>query len=112
MSLGVPVHMLAADASSSQPWWLVVAGIAGTIIVAFVAARGPVWLEKVKERRAARPAPTPSEKVTAAEDVLREWLEATRRDLKAALKENERLEAKNDKLEREMWRRGWDGPTG
>lgn len=100
---------LAADASPSQPWWLVIAGIAGTLFVAYVAARGPVWLEKVKTRH--DKTSTPAQQVAGAEEVLREWLQSTRHDLANAIRENERLERRVDQLEAELYRRGWDGRT-
>jgi hypothetical protein len=102
--------MLAADASPSQPWWLVIAGIAGTIAVAYIAAKSPVWVERIKTRREP-PAPTPAQKVASAEDVLRAWLKATIRERDKALKEVERLERRIQSLERELIRMGWDGRT-
>ena len=101
---------VAADAASGQPWWLVAAGIVGTVLVAYVAARGPVWVEKIKARRNSLTlAPTPAEKVASAEDVLRDWLKATIRERDKALKEVDRLERRISALERELLRLGWDG---
>jgi hypothetical protein len=99
---------LAAD-GGVQPTWLVLAGIAGTILVAFLAARGPVWVEKVKARHSKQT--TPAQKVAGAEEVLREWLKVTRHDLSKALKENDRLAHRIDQLEAELYRLGWDGRT-
>lgn len=99
---------LAADSTPSQPWWLIVAGIAGTILVAYMAARGPVWLEKVRARHQTR---TPAEKVAGAEEVLREWLQQALKERDRALKEVERLNKRIDGLEKELYRLGWDGRT-
>ena len=102
--------MLAADASASQPWWLAVAGILGTVIVAYVAARGPLWLEKFKARHGKQQG-TAEQKVASAEDVLREWLHTALKERDKALKEVERLSKRIDQLERELYQRGWDGRT-
>lgn len=102
--------VLAADTATSQPWWLVIAGITGTVLVAYVAARGPVWVEKIKARHAPTAVPLKNQsKNTTAEDVLREWLKATIRERDRALKEVERLERRIDVLEKELYRLGWDG---
>jgi hypothetical protein len=102
--------MLAAAAdSSTQPWWLVIAGIVGTTLVAYLAARGPVWVEKIKVKRShTRPE---SRQTGSAEAVLREWLKATIRERDRALKEVDRLEKRIDELEKELYRLGWDGRT-
>lgn len=99
--------ILAAD-SSVQPPWLVIAGIVGTVIVAYVAARGPVWVERHKAKRDIN---TPAQKITGAEEVLREWLEATIRERDKALKDVERLGKRIERLEKELIRLGWDGRT-
>jgi hypothetical protein len=97
---------LAADSTPTQPWWLIAAGIVGTILVAYIAARGPVWLEKVRARHQTH---TPAQKVAGAEEVLREWLHQALKERDRALKEVERLNKRIDNLEQELWRRGWDG---
>jgi len=103
--------ILAADAAPQQPWWLVAAGIVGTVVVAYVAARGPVWVEKVKARHHQSVKQTPAQKIASAEDVLRDWLKATIRERDKALKEVDRLEKRITTLERELHRLGWDGRT-
>lgn len=100
--------ILAADTTPSQPWWLVFAGIVGTVTVAYLAARGPVWLEKFKNRNSQ---PSAAQKVSDAEDVLREWLREARRERDQALKKVENLNRRIDVLERELYSRGWDGRT-
>lgn len=100
--------ILAADTTPSQPWWLVIAGIVGTVAVAYLAAKGPVWLEKYKNRNNQ---PTPAQKVSDAEAVLREWLREARRERDQALKKVDQLNHRIDVLERELYSRGWDGRT-
>jgi len=99
-----------ATDTAGQPWWLAVAGIAGTVLVALIAARGPVWVEKIKARRHTALS-TPTKNVSGAEDVLRAWLKATIRERDKALKEVDRLERRIDELEKELYRLGWDGRT-
>lgn len=97
---------LAADTAPSQPWWLITAGILGTVLVAYIAARGPVWLEKVRTRHHTT---TPAEKVAGAEEVLREWLQQALKERDKAIKEVDRLNRRIDGLEKELYRLGWDG---
>ncbi|WP_410676643.1 hypothetical protein [Amycolatopsis sp. cmx-4-68] len=104
---------LAADAPPpGSPWWVYVAGFLVTVLVAYVAARSPVWVEKAKGRlgggKPADPAPA-LEKATAGEAILREWRNATQADLDEAEQEIARLRKRMGKLEAELYRRGWDG---
>lgn len=106
---------LAADAPTpppGSPWWVYVAGFLVTVLVAYVAARGPVWVEKAKGRigggKPADPAPA-VEKASAGEAILREWRAATQADLDEAEQEIARLRKRMGKLEAELYRRGWDG---
>lgn len=95
---------LAADAvPPGSPWWLFAAGLLVTVLVAFIAARGPVWVEKAKRQIGKAPDPPQAvEKASAGEEILREWRDATQAELDQA-------EARVDKLEAELYRRGWDG---
>jgi hypothetical protein len=94
-----------------------VAGFLVTVLVAYVAARSPVWVEKAKARLGKQPAaPAPAveaaagaEKGTAGEAILREWRDATQADLDEAEQELSRLRKRMGKLEAELYRRGWDG---
>lgn len=110
---------VAADAVSSGNPWLIIAGIAATILVAIIAARGPVWLEKTKARFG-KYKETPKQISSVGEAILREWLQATRSERDKALKDVARLQRKSiedtvkyqkriDVLETELYRRGWDG---
>lgn len=105
---------LAADAPTpppGSPWWVYAAGFLVTVLIAYVAARGPVWVEKAKGRIANKPAdPAPAvEKASAGEAILREWRDATQADLDEAEQELVRLRKRMGKLEAELYRRGWDG---
>lgn len=104
---------LAADAPPpGSPWWVYVAGFLVTVLVAYVAARSPVWVEKAKSRLGGgKPADPPPalEKATAGEAILREWRDATQAELNEAEQEITRLRKRMGKLEAELYRRGWDG---
>ncbi|MFD8496349.1 hypothetical protein [Amycolatopsis sp. NPDC059657] len=78
------------------------------MLVAIIAARGPVWLEKAKARFG-KPKDTPEKLAATGEAILREWLKETKREKEKALKDVARLSARVDALERELYRRGWDG---
>lgn len=98
--------VLAADASPSPSWLGVVTAVTA-VAVAFLAAFGPVWLEKFKNRNN----PVSQHKVSDAEAVLREWLQQAIKERDRALKDVDKLNKRIDQLERELWRRGWDGRT-
>jgi flagellar motility protein MotE (MotC chaperone) len=109
---------LAADAPPpGSPWWVYVAGFLVTVLVAYVAARSPVWVEKAKGRIAKPAEPAAAidkpgaEKATAGESILREWRDATQAELDEAEQEITRLRERMGKLEAELYRRGWDGRT-
>lgn len=97
---------LAADAvpPAGSPWWVYAITSLATLFVAIVVARGPVWVEKAKGRigKSAADPPAAVEKGPAGESILREWRDATQKDLDEA---EERIR----KLEAELHRRGWDG---
>lgn len=105
---------LAADAAPTGPWWVIVGGLLVTVLVALIAARGPVWVERAKHRLGkAKPADlTPAQQTASGEAILREWLKQTRRERDRALKEVDRLEKRIKVLELELYRLGWDGETG
>lgn len=105
---------LAADAAPTGPWWVIVGGLLVTVLVALIAARGPVWVERAKHRLGkAKPAElTPAQQTASGEAILREWLKQTRRERDRALKEVDRLENRIKVLELELYRLGWDGETG
>jgi flagellar motility protein MotE (MotC chaperone) len=105
---------LAADAAPTGPWWVIVGGLIVTVLVALIAARGPVWVERAKHRLGkAKPADlTPAQQTASGEAILREWLKQTRRERDRALKEVDRLENRIKVLELELYRLGWDGETG
>lgn len=105
---------LAADAAPTGPWWVIVGGLIVTVLVALIAARGPVWVERAKHRLGkAKPADlTPAQQTASGEAILREWLKQTRRERDRALKEVDRLENRIKALELELYRLGWDGETG
>jgi hypothetical protein len=99
------VSLAAAEPPPGSPWWVYAAGFLVTVLVAYVAARGPVWVERAKQRiRTTSDPPAAVEKAPAAsgEVVLREWLRSVER-------KNKRLEQRVDDLEAELYRRGWDG---
>lgn len=101
---------VAADPPTpSQPWWLYLIGVLGTILVAYLTARGPAWVEKIKARSHKQVEPTPAERVNSTDAVLREWLKAALKERDKALREVERLNLRIDRLERELYRLGWDG---
>jgi hypothetical protein len=105
--------ILAADAAPTGPWWVIVGGLAVTVLVALIAARGPVWVERAKQRIGKAPDPlTPAQQTASGEAILREWLKETRRERDRALKEVDRLEKRIKELEFELHRLGWDGETG
>lgn len=89
-----------------------VVGFIVTVLVAYIAARSPVWVERAKVRfgssKAADP-PAALEKTTAGEIVLREWRDATQAELDEAERKNDQLQKRTRKLEAELYRRGWDG---
>lgn len=105
--------ILAADAAPAAPWWVIVGGLVVSVLVALIAARGPVWLEKAKARlsRNKEVPPTPAQQTASGEAILREWLKQTRRERDRALKEVDRLEERIKQLELELYRLGWDGRT-
>jgi hypothetical protein len=104
---------LAADAAPTGPWWVIVGGLLVTVLVALIAARGPVWVEKAKARLGkTKPVElTPAQQTASGEEILREWLKETRRERDRALKEVDRLEKRVKQLELELHRLGWDGRT-
>lgn len=105
--------ILAADAASAGPWWIALGGLVVTVLVAFLAARGPVWVEKAKHRLTGKPKElTPAQQTASGEAILREWLKETRRERDRARKEVERLELRIKDLELELYRLGWNGETG
>lgn len=107
--------LLAADAAGSAgPWWVIAGGLIVTVLVALIAARGPVWVEKAKHRLGkTKPAElTPAQQTASGEAILREWLKHTRRERDRALREVDRLEKRIKVLELELFRLGWDGETG
>ena len=95
---------------AGSPWWVYVAGFVVTVLVAYVAARGPVWAERAKQRlgKAADP-PAAVEKTPTGEAILREWRDATQKELDEAEKRNDRQAKRISKLEAELRARGWDG---
>lgn len=104
---------LAADAAPTGPWWVIVGGLLVTVLVALIAARGPIWVEKAKHRLG-KPNPaelTAAQQTASGEAILREWLKQTRRERDRALREVDRLEARIKQLELELHRLGWDGRT-
>lgn len=105
---------LAADAAPTGPWWVIVGGLIVTVLVALIAARGPVWVERAKHRlgKAKSADLTPAQQTASGEAILREWLKQTRRERDRALKEVDRLENRIKVLELELYRLGWDGETG
>jgi flagellar motility protein MotE (MotC chaperone) len=106
--------LLAADAAGSAgPWWVIAGGLIVTVLVALIAARGPVWVEKAKHRLGkAKPAElTAAQQTASGEEILREWLKQTRRERDRALREVDRLEERIKQLELELHRLGWDGRT-
>lgn len=93
-----------------SPWWVYAAGLPVTVLVAYVAARSPVWVEKAKARWGKAPDPAPAlEKVAAGEAILREWRDATQAELDDAEAEIDRLQDRVRRLEAELYRRGWNG---
>ncbi|WET79227.1 hypothetical protein P3102_35250 [Amycolatopsis sp. QT-25] len=99
------------------PWWVYAATSLVTLLVAYVAAKSPVWVEKAKGRIGKAPDPPPTvEKTSAGESILREWRDATQADLDEAEQKNDLLLGRIDQLqerirqlEAELHRRGWDG---
>lgn len=104
---------LAADAiPPGSPWWVYVATSLVAFLVAYVAARSPVWVERAKGRiagKAAADPPAAVEKANAGEAILREWRDATQAELDEAEQENDALRARIARLEAELYRRKWDG---
>jgi hypothetical protein len=99
---------VAADAAPAGPPWVIIAGFVVTVLVAIVAARAPVWLEKAKARFG-KPKESPAQLAATGEAVLRAWLKETQRQRDKALKEVNRLQERIDVLEAELYRRGWNG---
>lgn len=95
---------------AGSPWWVYVAGFFVTALVAYVAARGPVWVERAKQRIGKATDPPPAlEKAATGEAILREWRDATQKELDEAEKLNQRQAKRISKLEAELYARGWDG---
>ena len=117
----MPYGLDLADAASPQtPIWLQMLLGALTLAGVLLSTLGPIWLEKVKARLAQRKERrttrheqgtplTPAEKITSAEEVLREWLRDAKREKDKALREVARLQKRIDQLEKELYRLGWDG---
>lgn len=99
------MSLAAAEPPPGSPWWVYAAGFLVTVLVAYVAARSPVWVERAKARLGKAPDPPAAvEKAATAsgEAVLRQWLRSVER-------KNRQLEERVDALERELYARGWDG---
>ncbi|WP_372672965.1 hypothetical protein [Amycolatopsis kentuckyensis] len=109
------MHVAADAVPAGSPWWLSLAGLVGAILIAYIGARAPVWLEKAKLRLgSSKPADPPatvekSAAPTSGEAVLREWLRDEQRTVKRLERRAEALERRADALEQELYRRGWDG---
>jgi flagellar motility protein MotE (MotC chaperone) len=87
-----------------------VAGFVVTVLIAWVAARSPVWVERAKQRLGKSPDPPPAlEKVGTGEAILREWRDATQKELDEAEKRIDRQAKRISRLEAELRARGWDG---
>lgn len=99
---------VAADAASTGPPWLVISLAVLTLLGVFAMAMGPVLVEKVKGRFG-KPKETPAQLEATGEAILQKWLAETKREKAMALRKVERLEVRIDALEKELYRRGWDG---
>jgi hypothetical protein len=104
---------LAADIPpAGLPWWVYVGSFIVTVLIGWIAARSPVWLEKAKARIGigkVTAAPSALANATAGEAVLREWRDATQAALDEAEADVDRLQERVRKLEAELYRRGWNG---
>ncbi|UUV34373.1 hypothetical protein NQK81_13260 [Amycolatopsis roodepoortensis] len=107
------MSLAAADAiPPGSPWYVYAITSLVAFLVAYVAARSPVWVEKAKGRiagKAAADPPAAVEKVNAGEAILREWRNATQKALDEAEQDNDELRERIARLEKELYARGWDG---